>query len=55
MHNFEKAIVTLRNKLIEHREVFLENEYTDMFDREDSMKAMRILINFIESSCNMIE
>ena len=55
MHKFEKVIVTLRTKLIEHREFFLENEFIDMFDQEDNIKAMRMLIDFIESSCNMIE
>ena len=55
MHKFEKVIVRLRTKLIEHREFFLENEFIDMFDQEDNIKAMRMLIDFIESSCNMIE
>ena len=55
MHKFEKVIVTLRTKLIEHREFFLENEFIDMFDQEENIKAMRMLIDFIESSCNMIE
>ena len=43
MEEMKRIVVALRNKLAEYHEVFFDNEFTDLFELENNIEAIRLL------------
>ena len=51
MDGLKRTVVAFRTKLAEYHEVFFDNEFTDVFDQENNIEAIKLLSNYIENSC----
>ena len=54
MDELKRTVVAFRTKLADYHEVFFDNEFTGVFDQENNIEAIKLLLNYIENSCSII-